>query len=237
MFNLRQSIQKLNFYNFQYAIISQLILESLAIITLLEITRSQISEIKLLQLIPGYYFFLLFLFLTLSYLFNLLFNFYPNKLDQEKVFGTKSISRQFVFSFSKFLYFFYFLAFFFCLNSIVPLSLDSFYFYSEKTLENIWSFNDLITLESFLLFLIFFISEFPLILLSQLKIEKNVINFPKYFKYIFFSIFVFSGVLTPTLDASSQIFFSAFSLISYLLSIYFSLKRLKTKYLSLSSLD
>ena len=237
MFNLKQSIQKISFYNFQYAFFSQLILQSFAGFSLLEITRSQTSEIKLLQLVPGYYFFLLFFFLSLSYFLSFCFTSYSIKLDEEKIFGSKSISREKNFVTSKFLYFFYFLAFFLCLNSIIPISLDSFYFYSEKTLENIWSFNDLLSLERFLLCLLFFIIELPLVLVYYLKKEDHLLSLPKYFKYVFFFVFLFAGILTPTLDASSQIFFSAFSLISYLVSIYLSLKRVKTKYLSLSSLD
>ena len=68
------------------------------------------------------------------------------------------------------------------LNSVIPLSLDSFNSYGEKTLENIWSFDEVISLEIILLSILLLLCQIPLILIVSLNNEKEINVLPEYWK-------------------------------------------------------
>ncbi len=237
MFNLLQSIKISDFYISFFPFFFQFFCQSFNVFFCLNIIRKQVPEIKLLQLIPGYYFILLFLFIISLFIFSSLFIFYPSFLDKQKFLGSKTINKNIYFLTNKFFYFFAFFSFFVAVNYISPSNLDAFYIYSEKTLENFWSFDDLIKLESVLIGTLLIISQLPLLSFYALTNEVQIFGLPKYFKLLLFLILLLSGFLTPTVDISSQLIFSLFTIFLYIISLHFLIKRTSIKYLSLSFLN
>ena len=123
------------------------------------------------------------------------------------------------------------------LNSVIPLSLDSFNSYGENTLENIWSFDEVITLEIVLLTILLSLCQIPIIFIVSLNNEKEISVLPEYWKTISFVIFIFSGILTPTIDGYTQLSFAFSALSLYLIIIIILTKRLDIKFNSLKSLS
>jgi len=101
------------------------------------------------------------------------------------------------------------------------LSLDSFNSYGEKTLENLWSIDEVLNLETILFTTLLSISQFPVVLLAGLTSEIVINSLPEYWKIISFIIFAVSGLLTPTIDGYTQLSFafSAFALFFLIISI------------------
>lgn len=237
MFNIKKSIDKSTFYLKYFPFFYLFFLQSILAISLLEIFRQQLPEIKLIQLIPGSYFFFLFFFIAVSFLLICGFIFFPSIFDGQKNLGTKNIIKNKYSIYNKFLYFFSFLTLIIGINFILPGQFDNFYSYTEKNFENIWSFEELINLEGILLFILVIISQFPLGIISIFDNEIKIFKLPEFFKIFLFFIFFLSGLLTPTVDATSQIIFSFFTIFFYLISIHFLIKRIQIKYLDLSNLD
>lgn len=237
MFNLSQSLKEIDSSNSFFPWFLQFFLQSFGVFVSLNIIRNQVPEIKLLQLIPGYYFFLLFIFIIIFFFISTFFSFYPSFLDSQKILGSKTISKNIYFITNKFFYFFSIFTLFFSSNFIIPSNFDAFYIYSEKTLENFWSFSDLINLYFILIFTLILISQLPLIAFYSLNNERKILNLPRYFKVFLFFILVVAGFLTPTVDISSQLIFSSFTILIYLISIHFLIKRISIKYLSFTFLN
>lgn len=237
MFNLSPSLEKIDFSNSFFPWFFQFLLQSFGVFISLNIIRNQVPEIKLLQLIPGYYFFLLFIFIIAFFFISAFFSFYPSFLDGQKILGSKTLSKNVYFITNKFIYFFSIFTLFLSSNFIIPSNFDAFYIYSEKTLENFWSFSDLINLDFILIFTLILISQLPLIAFYSLNNEKKIINLPKYFKLFLLIILLVSGFLTPTVDISSQLIFSSFTILVYLISIHFLIKKVSIKYLSFTFLN
>lgn len=237
MFNIKKSLEKSNFYLNDFPGFSLLVLQSILAISVFEIFRQQLPEIKLIQLVPGAYFFFIFLFALALFFIVYFFIFFPFFFDQQKNLGTKNIFRIRYSIYSKFLYFFYFFTLVSALNFILPVEFDNFYSYTEKNFENIWSFDELINLESILLLTLLIISKIPLGTIYILNNEVKIFQLPKSFRALLFFTFFLSGLLTPTVDLISQITFAFFSLLFYLISIHFLLKRINVKLLNFSNLD
>jgi len=203
---------------------------STSVVIIVEIIRGQVPEVNLLQLIPGFY--LLLLFTSFLLLIGLA-DFYvriPINLEIKKSFGTKSIAKlNFSIStrLSIFLFFFIVLL---SLNTVIPVSLDSFNTYGEKTLENIWSFNEVLNLETVLLFILISVSQIPTGTLFFLREENDVNILLRFWKLLTLFIFIFSGFLTPTIDGYTQISFSASAFSVYLIIINFLQKRVGIKF-------
>jgi Sec-independent protein secretion pathway component TatC len=237
MFNINKSLISSNFYLKYFPLFSQFLFQAVTIFTILEFIRLQLPEIKLLQLIPGYYFFILVIFIISFFSIISIIVYFPSLFDSEKGLGSKNITKIQYFVVNKFLYFLVFASLFISINFILPGQFDNFYSYTEKTLENIWSFQELINLEVTLLILLFLVTQLPILVFYLLNINLKIISLPKSFKFFSFFVLLLSGFLTPTVDATSQIIFSLFTLILYLISIHFLIKRFNIKYLSLSNLD
>ncbi len=237
MFNISKSLININLYSKSYPFFLQLICQSIGTLAVLEIVRQQLPEIKLLQLIPGYYFFLLFIFVSIFFLFSSVINLYPILLDYKNILGTKNNTKNKYFIYNKFLYFFAFLTFNIGINLIIPGQFDNFYNYTEKNLENIWSFNELISIEAILLLILLCISQLPLISFYTLNNKIKILALPNSFKSFIFIVLILSGFLTPTVDALSQLIFSVFTIFLFLISIHFLIKRIQFKYLCLATLD
>ena len=237
MFNIEKSLKNSNFYFQNFPVFSEFVFQLISVFIILEFLRQELPEIKLLQLIPGYYFFLLFILIIGFFLFNIFFNFWPVFLDSRKFLGTKSIFKSQYSIFTKFFYFFAFTIFFTSLNSLIPGQFDSFYNYTEKNFENLWSFEDFLNLQSLLVLFLLLISQSPIISFYAINNNVKIVKLSNNLKIFVFVILLFSGILTPTADIISQLIFSLFAIFFYLISLYFLSKRVYIKYLSLSNLD
>jgi uncharacterized membrane protein len=195
------------------------------VILFFEILRNQISEVDLLQLIPGFYFFLfflLFIFLVLSsdFIYRL-----PIEIDSIKGYGTKTTNKMELNILAKFSFFLFSTILLIVLNTVIPLSLDSFNYSGEKTLENTWSLNEVLLLETILLVILVSISQIPLFFIINFNTQKVINIFSKIWKILIFSITVIAGFLTPTLDGYTQLSFAISTFSFYLLIINFLQKR------------
>lgn len=236
MLNLDETFEINTDYFIQRDLYLKSFLYSIGIIIIINIIRQQVPEINLLQLVPGFYLFLLFLsFLLIVFLSDFLVRF-PIELENQKSFGTKTVTKINLAILSNIGFLFIFLILFAAFNSVVPLSLDSFNSYGEKTLENIWSFNEVISLEIILLLILLLLSQFPTIFIGILNTESDNIILPTFWRPISFLIFLFAGFLTPTIDGYTQLGFAIFAISLYLVIISFLQKRINLKFNGSSSL-
>jgi len=230
MLNIDKTILISFSYLSQKDLLLRAIVYSVGVIIFVEFTRAQIPEVNLLQLVPGFYLFLLFISFLFIVFFSSFFVSFPLEIDAKKGSGTKTLSRfeeKIVFKFFLVLVFFIFLT---SLNSVIPLGLDSFNSYGEKTLENVWSFDEVLVLEIILLLILVLLFQFPFFSVSLLNNEKEANILPKYWKQLSLIIFIMSGFLTPTIDGYTQLSlsFTAFSL--YLIVISIIGKRINIKF-------
>jgi len=225
MLNLDETLQVSSAYNTQRDLIFKSVLYSLSVFVILDIVREQLPEINLLQLIPGYYFLLLFLSFLFFVFLNDFFLFVPFEIENKKSFGTKTITKLLISSLIKSSNVFLFLTILASVTTVIPIGLDSFNSYGEKTLENVWSIDEVINLEVTLIIVLVFISQLPTITISIIDDLNGIRFLKKYWRAISLSAFIISGILTPTVDGYTQLSFSAFALIFYLIIIVISIKR------------
>lgn len=192
MLNLDETFEINNSYVIQRDLYLRGFLYSSGVIIFIELVRAQVAEVDLLQLIPGFYLIVLFIsFLVLLYISDFLLRI-PVESDNDKVFGTKTIERAETGISLKLSYFLFYCCLGSSLNSVIPLSLDSFNSYGEKTLENIWSFDEVISLEIILLTILLLLCQIPVIFLVSLNNEKEISILPEYWKTLSFIVFIAS---------------------------------------------
>lgn len=238
MFNLDKSFQTTEAYQNQSISLSilKLFFYFFPVLKFLDILRLQLAEINFIQLVPGFYFLLVLIFFFFFVFFSYLLEKVNLFQDASKILGIKTKKKLFFVSFYKQVNFFNVLAFFFLILLFFPLSLDSINSYGEKNLENLWSLKEVLSLEFFLLLGLFFISQVPLVALVCVGLEKEKNLFPTIWKNFLFSSFLFSGILTPTVDISTQTIFAASTIFLYFLFLYLLIQRIQIKsksYLSL----
>ena len=237
MLNLDETFEINNSYVIQRDLYLRGFLYSSGVIIFIELVRAQVAEVDLLQLIPGFYLIVLFIsFLVLLYISDFLLRI-PVESDNDKVFGTKTIERAETGISLKLSYFLFYCCLGSSLNSVIPLSLDSFNSYGEKTLENIWSFDEVISLEIILLTILLLLCQIPVIFLASLNNEKEISILPEYWKTLSFIVFIASGILTPTIDGYTQLSFAFSALSLYLIIIIILTKRLDIKFSTFKSLS
>lgn len=230
MLNLDETLFANTGYTKQRDIYIRILLFTGGVVAFVEYLRGQVSEVNLLQLIPGFY--LLLLFTSLVYLvgFSDFFqNIYPS-VDDKKSLGTKTKNKLETLSLLKFSTFLFFLCILTITNTVIPLSLDSFNNYGEKALENVWSFDQVLTLEITLYIILIIISQIPIIVVANFSNEKDLRTMPELWRIISVSIFTIAGMLTPTIDGYTQLSFSFSALILYLIIIYVTSKKVNTKF-------
>jgi len=237
MLNLDETVEINNSYLIQRDLYLKGFLYSIGVIVFIELVRGQVAEVNLLQLIPGFYLILLFIaFIVLLY-FSDLFIRIPLESDIKKSGGTKTTTRLTRSVNNRMAYFLFYFSLITTLNSVVPLSLDSFNSYGEKTLENIWSFDEVLTLEIILLIILLSLCQLPIIILGGFSSEKERDTLPEYWKSLSFFVFIASGLLTPTIDGYTQLSFAASALSLYLITIAIFTKRVDIKFNTLKSLS
>jgi hypothetical protein len=236
MLNLDETVDINNSYVVQRDLYLRGFLYSFGVVVFIDLVRGQISEVNLLQLIPGFYLILLFISFIFLIYFSDLVTRIPNELDNNRSLGTKTLEKldgTILINFSFFLFYFCLLI---VLNSVIPLSLDSFNTYGEKTLENIWSFDEVITLEIILLTILLILFQLPLLILFGLSNEKEKNILPEFWKPLSFIIFIVSGLLTPTIDGYTQVSFAFSALSLYLMIILILSKRIDLKFNTIQSI-
>lgn len=229
MINVDETFSLFPFYYLEEDFFWQAFLSACGVIFFVEILRGQVSEVNLLQLVPGVYLFLL--FISFLFLFYLSFSFFHNvfKIDAYRVSGVKTGKRA-EFKLQMKMGLFLFLSeLILILNTVIPLSLECFNSYGEKTLENTWSLGDVVSLETFLLTVLLFLSQTPLYLLLDLNCEISTQELPIYWRRISFLIVLISGFVTPTIDGYTQISFAGSTLFLYLFSISVADKRISLR--------
>lgn len=230
MLNLEENFFLTRAYVLRDDAISKILSYSTIVIIFLQTLRSQLPEIDLLQLIPGFYLIFLLTSFILLVFFSVIFLQIPNLIETKKGFGIKTLGRMKLSNFFRIFFIFFFSLLSISLNTIIPTSLESFNSYGEKTLENFWSFNEVINIEILLLFSLVFISQFPIISSIYLKGEKNLKKLPKLWRFISFLSAIFAGFATPTIDGYTQISFSIAIIFMYFLLIVILEKRIILKF-------
>ena len=217
MLNLDETIYFSKYYLIQRDLYIKGVFFSIGVFVFLEIIRGQVAEINLLQLMPGLYIGLIFgCFILLMITSDLTFRF-PSQTDSRKPSGTKTIFRMDTKLDGKFSFTLYSLGMFFTLNGVLPISLDSFNSYGEKTIESLWSFEELNSIETSLFITLIFIFQAPIIITAPLFPEKlSHTLFLNLRNYTFFMC-IFSGVITPTVDIPTQLAFIFVGIILYFL--------------------
>lgn len=237
MLNLDETLSFQADYEVQRDYYLKIFLYSIGVIVFIDIVRSQVPEINLLQLVPGFYLFLLFGSLViLSLASDFLFSF-PINIDAKKDGGTKTLNKIQRIIISRLSFYFLYTALFISLNSILPLSLDSFNLYSEDSLENVWSFDEVISLENILLVLLIFLSQSPVLIICYLTTEKALNRLPEFWRLVVLLSVVFAGVVTPTIDGYTQFGFAFSSVVIYLTIINIIEKRVNIKFVGFNSLS
>jgi len=237
MLNLDETLLINSSYCFQKNIYIRGILYSLCPFSFLEMLRSQAPETDLIQLIPGFFLVLLFLSYLLLVFLSYIFFETVFELDNNRENGTKTIQRFNLIIFIKFSFIFFFSLLFLSLNSIFPLSLDSFESYEQKDLETLWSFEEVLNLEVILTFIVSILSQLPNLTLIILRTESESQILPEFWKDFSFLVFLISGVITPTIDGYTQLSFSFYAISLYLIVINMIEKRLNLKFIGSRSLN
>lgn len=217
MLNLNETIDNYNLYIIQTDLYWKIILFSVAVFSVIDELRAQISEVNLLQLIPGLYLGVIFSSYSFLILISYLFARLPFEIDNEKIRGTKTFFRFDTKITSKSFVTLYSIGLYFVFITILPISLDSFNSYGEKTLENIWSYDQFIDIETSLLILLATILQIPLIITLPYYSEIQIQIIPSYLKNYIFIVCILAGVLTPTVDAFTQIGFIVIGITLYFL--------------------
>ena len=236
MLNLDETLYLTDSYTKQKDFYLKSFLYSFGVLMFVDILRNQVSEVNLLQLIPGFYLILLFfsfLFLVINSDF---ISGFSKDLDNKKEFGTKTLNKIDLFVLNRFSFFFLSIILLFVLNSVIPLSLDSFNSYGEKTLENIWSFDEVLSLEIILLIILITLSQVPILIVTYVSTEKDSQILPEYWKSLSLVIFLVSGFLTPTIDGYTQLSFSFSAISLYFILINLIQKRVNVRFNGLNGI-
>ena len=195
------------------------------VIVLLDILRNQVPEINLLQLVPGFYFFLFFVSFLVLFFFSETLSRLAYEIDNLKISGTRVTNKIELKILLKISFFLFSMLLIIICNSVLPLSLDSFNSSGEKTLDNIWSFSEVLSLELFLLIVLTAISQIPLFFIVNFNTQKVIITLSQFWKLLIIGITLIAGFLTPTLDGYTQISFAMASFFFYLFIVNFLQKR------------
>ena len=220
MMNIDEALESIPYYETPNDKFSRLVACSVLVFIYIDTIREQIAEINLLQLIPGIY--LILLFTSFIFLFFssdiLVTNTYD--IDYIGLGGIKTFDRMEVKIDLQARFVLCQLVTTLALSSVIPLALDSFIAYGENQIENLWSFDEVINLELFLIIFLIALSQIPIFGFLKSNTEKFLLILPKYWKRVSVCIVLIAAVITPTIDGYTQFLFafSALSLCVYVLT-------------------
>ena len=187
MLNLEETLDLTEFYVAQRNLFIRIIGYSVGVVLFVEILRSQVPEIDLLQLIPGFYLLLVFISSILLVSVSNSFFHIPILLDTKKDIGTKTVGKLELTAIVKFAFVLLAILLFAVVSLILPLSLDSFENYGEGNLESLWSFEEVLNLEVILTMTVFSLSQIPNLTVFVLTTEKDIQVLPAYWKNFSFN--------------------------------------------------
>jgi hypothetical protein len=171
--NIDEALESIPYYETPSDKFSRLVACSVLVFIYIDTIREQIAEINLLQLIPGIYLILLFTsFLFLFFSSDILVN-NTYDIDYIGLGGIKTFDRMEIKIDLQTRFVLCQLVITLALSSVIPLALDSFIAYGENQIENLWSFDEVITLEIILLIILLTLSQIPLFILIGLNNEKE----------------------------------------------------------------
>lgn len=238
MLNLEETLSVSKTYNKQRDSLLRVLLYSIGAIIIIDLLRIQAAEVKVVQLVPGYYLLLIFVYLFLLTTSSTIFSYFSTTaIDSRKEFGTKEGTKIDIIIFIRYSLSFLLIILFIFLHTVIPLSLDSFNGYGEETLENGWSFDEVSSLQETLVFILTILSQLPVITIRSLTKESDVVELPEFWKLFSFSAFVIAGIVTPTVDSYTQSTFAFAAIFLYTLVIIILEKRLTVKFINGTSLS
>jgi hypothetical protein len=230
MYSLDTTFISQQYYHIQKDLYAKGLGYALGVFAFLELLRSQVCEMNVLQLVPGFYVILLFAaFVILVNLSNLLLSI-SYQLDIRKAGGAKTLNRMEVLALAKLGFVIAFTGMLIAFNTLIPLGFDSFDSYGEATLENVWSFAEIIGVETILIFFLIILSQIPVFAIINFEGEEDATLLPGYWKPLSLFCFVISGVVTPTVDAYTQLSFAGAAITLYILVITIIQKRVDLKF-------
>jgi hypothetical protein len=230
MLNLDETLLTISPYLVQRDLYIRASCYAFTVVVFVDLVRGQISEVNLLQLIPGLYLVLLLISFIFLVYFSDLWLSVPFKNDNDKSLGTKTINRLERYINAKTSLALFLGGLVIILNTVIPISLDSFNSYGERSLENVWAFADVIGLEITLLVILIILFQLPIFVVSLYTNEKDTNIFPEFWKILSLGIFILSGILTPTIDGYTQLAFSFSGVSLYLVVINLLGKRVVMKF-------
>lgn len=229
MFCLNENFSTEFFYLISIDFYGKFFLFFFGVLLFLEGIRNQISEIDILQLVPGFYFFLCFVLFFLFFFLSEQFLRIPLEIDAVQSIGTKTKNKIELTILLKIAFFLFSNLFLLMINTILPLSLDYFNNSDEKTLESIWSLDQVIFFELVVFILLVLISQSPLFFIINFNTKKIIKILSRFWKLVILSMTLAAGFLTPTLDGSTQLNFAAFTVSFYLFIVNFLQKKIFIK--------
>ena len=229
MFTLDDNFFVDNLYTGQISFYGKILFYFFGVISFFELLRTQISEVELLQLIPGFYFFLFFVSFFLFFSFSNIISGFPIEIDNLKQYGTKMKTRMDLNIIFKFSFFLFSTLLSIILNTVIPLSLDSFNSSTQKTLENTWSINEVLFVELTLLLILITISQIPLFFIFNFNTQNSTSLLSQFWRILVILITLVAGFLTPTLDGYTQLSFAISTFSFYLLIVNILQKRMFLK--------
>jgi hypothetical protein len=236
MFDLDNTYVQQEYYLRQKDLFTKGLGYTLGSFEFLDILRGQVPEMNILQLVPGFYLILLFIaFFVLINLSNLLLSL-AFQVDIRKAGGVKTTNRIEVALLVKLGFVILYLGLLIAFNSIIPLSFDALDSYGEKSVEDVWSFDELIVIETILLLFLIVLSQLPVVALIQYECEYDALFLPQVWKALCVLSFLFAGVVTPTVDVYTQLSFAFGGIALYVLVINVVQKRVRIKFIETNSL-
>lgn len=231
MLNMPESLENMPQYRVQRDVYIRIFFYLCGAFLVVQLLRAQSPEIEFLQLTPSFILLLIFICFILlvsfsTYLFKL-----PLQLDLKKDLGTKTFEKLELIMIIKFGVNLIMLLIMIVLVLIIPVGLDSLDAARDSNVENVWSFKELLELEILLMLFVLSLSQLPNLSIFSLTSEKETNILGESWQIFSFATFVLSGVITPTVDGSTQLSF-AFSAISlYLIILTMGEKRTNQKFL------
>lgn len=230
MFSIDNAFFSNSMYLLQKDLYLRAINVALGVFFLVEFIRAQIPEIEVLQLVPGVYLFVLFIgWLFLITLSNCIQRF-PHNVDNRKLSGTKTLNRIELGIIGKGCLATTLGQLIINLYTVIPIGFDAFNNYGEQTLENLWSFDEIVGVETSLFIFIFLIAQTPILTLINYTGENYLLRIPNVWRSIGVISFLLGGIITPTIDIFTQLSFATSTYSLYLLVISVTTRRMFMKY-------
>lgn len=231
MLNLPETIITKKTYSPQRDVFIRATIYTSGAIVLVKMLRAQVCEIDLLQLVPGFYLLLMFIgYIVMIFSSQSLYEL-PQAVDCYLAAGTKTEVRMSFAMISKFAIVLFSLVLCMSLANLIPLSLDMFETSSDQNLIDLWSFEEVLNVEWILLLIVLTVTQAPTFIIFYLTNETDSLILPGFWQKFSFLVFVGAGMITPTVDGYTQLYFAFTGIALYLTMLNMVEKRMTYKFL------